>query len=135
MLTGDGKANVYADGKMMKPLNGGIWKKAKKYILPGDFRVLAAEITNHMGPIGFKGSFSDGKGLTIPGKKGGWKCTQSKPKGNSWKLISFNDSKWKWARSHRGKHVKGIDRKAHWIHASKKNARKVYCRRVFKRGL
>ena len=135
MLTGDGKAKVYADGKLMKALNRGKWDVAKKYILPGDFKVLAAEITNYKGPCGFKGSFSNGKGLTIPGKKGGWKCTQSKPKGNSWKLISFNDSKWKWARSHRGKFVKGISSKAHFIHGTNMYAKKAYCRRVFRRGL
>ena len=129
MLTGDGTADVYVDGKLMKPLNKGPWTVAKKYILPGDFKVLAAYITNKKGPIGFKGSFSNGV-ITTPGEKGGWKCVENQPSG-AWKLLSYNDKSWKPAKAHKGENIKGIDNTARFIHGSKGNGKRVWCRRVF----
>ena len=129
MLTGDEMFKVYVDGKFMEPLNKGPWNVAKKYILPGDFKVLAAYITNKKGPIGFKGSFSNGV-ITEPGAKGGWKCVQKRPS-RAWILPSYNDKNWKPAKAHKGKNIKGINNKAHFIHASKKMGRRIWCRRVF----
>ena len=133
MLTGDDTAFVYVDGDLIKPLNEGKWNVAKKYILPGNFQVFAVAFTNNQGPTGFKGKFSDGT-LTIPRKKGGWKCIQRTPKEN-WKDVSFDDSTWSWAHAHKGVNIKGIDSKAYWIHAKDKFAKKTFCRRVFRRGL
>lgn len=130
-LTGDGKADVYVDGKLMNPLNTGGWNVGKKYILPADFKVLAVEITNTKGLIGFKGIFGNGV-YTQSGA--GWKCADSKPS-RRWKLFSYDDSKMNAAKAYKGKDAKGIDSRAYWIYASKKNAKKAFCRRVFRKGL
>ena len=116
----------------MKPLNKGSWTVAKKYILPGDFKVLAAYITNNQGPIGFKGSFSNGI-ITGPGAEGGWKCVQKKPTG-MWKLPLYNDRNWKAAEAHKGRNIKCIKNKAKFIHGSKEKGTNVSCRRVFRKG-
>ena len=131
MMIADEKAAVWADGKLTKPVKDASLKMAQKYVFPGDMQVLAVEVITTKHRIGLKAQFSDGT-LTRNGM--GWKCVTSQPKGD-WKLVTYDDSKWGPAHFHKGERIPGISGSADFVGVSTKQAKSMFCRRLFRRGL